>query len=335
MLIDGGVIRGGDEHWWVELDRLVETRVPPTLAGVIQARLDSLPNEERALLQRASVVGRMFWDTAVAELTVDKSDKIGKHELIPILESVSGHELVFRREHSTFAETEEYIFNHALLRDVTYETVLLKLCKVYHSQVASWLETAAGDRLGEHLGLIASHYELAGDQIKAVEFLLRSRARARLAYAHQEAIDAYQRALALLKEQGENGRAARTLMKLGLVYHTAFDYESSHQAFEQGFALWQQADELQSAVIVQPSLHALRTVRGAPFSLDSTMTDHAEFECADNSTLQWISGGKRGNGNHAQRSSFMGDFRRRSEVPFPLARRCALERWDTCDIWRF
>jgi oligopeptide transport system substrate-binding protein len=190
------------------------------------------------------------------------------------LESVRERELVFRREHSTFKETKEYIFNHALLRDVTYETVLLKLRKVYHRQVAAWLESAAGERMGEYLGLIAGHYELAGEKTKAIEFLLRSGDRARLAYAHQEAIDAYKRALDLLQEKGEYRMAARTLMKLGLVYHTAFDYQKSHQAYEQGFALWQQEEKPKSTVRVKPAPHAFRTARSAPYSLDPTMTDH-------------------------------------------------------------
>jgi predicted ATPase len=68
MLIEGSVILRGEERWCVELGRLARVRVPPTLTGVLQARLDSLPRQERTLLQRASVVGRLFWDTAVAAL---------------------------------------------------------------------------------------------------------------------------------------------------------------------------------------------------------------------------------------------------------------------------
>ena len=128
--------------------------------------------------------------------------------------------------------------------------------------------------MGEYLGLIASHYELAGEKAKAIEFLLLSGDRARLAYAHQEAIDAYKRALDLLKENGEYRLASRTFMKLGLVYHTAFDYQKSHQAYEQGFALWQKEEKPQLSTHLQPAPHALRTVRSAPYSLDPTMTDH-------------------------------------------------------------
>jgi predicted ATPase len=161
MLINDGVIQSGHGYWQVELERLANVSVPSTLTGVIQARLDRLPDKERALLQRASVVGRLFWDAAVAELSMDAVEGFERGEIITLLEDVRERELVFRREHSTFAETEEYIFKHALLRDVTYETVLLSLRRIYHKQVAIWLEVVAGDRLGEYLGLIASHYELA------------------------------------------------------------------------------------------------------------------------------------------------------------------------------
>ena len=86
MLIDDGVIRNGEDGWQIELERLKETKVPTTLAGVIQARLDSLPTEERAVLQRASVIGRQFWDAAVAKLSFDKLEDLDKSILGSLLD---------------------------------------------------------------------------------------------------------------------------------------------------------------------------------------------------------------------------------------------------------
>jgi ABC-type oligopeptide transport system substrate-binding subunit/class 3 adenylate cyclase len=273
MLIEDGVIMLGEQHWRIELERLADVRVPPTLTGVIQARLDSLPDEERALLQRASVVGRLFWDTAVAALSADETRRFDEVELTSLLEAVRGRELIFQREYSTFEGTQEYIFKHALLRDAIYETVLLKQRREYHGQVAAWLEAAAGERLEEYLGLIAGHYELAGDQTRALEYLQRAGDRARLAYAHQESVEYYRRALVLMEEQGEYGHAARTLMKLGLVYHTAFDYQRSRQAYDQGFALLQKAEEIQPAAPLTSAPHAFRMARANPSTLDPTMAD--------------------------------------------------------------
>jgi ABC-type oligopeptide transport system substrate-binding subunit/class 3 adenylate cyclase len=271
MLIEDDVIVPGEDHWRVELERLAEVRVPPTLTGVLQARLDSLPHEEKMLLQRAAVVGRLFWDTAVAELKAKEESGFDEEEITALLEAVRDRELVFRRERSAFAGAEEYIFKHALLRDVAYEMVLHRLRRVYHGQVARWLEGAAGERIGEYLGLIAGHYELAREGEKAVEYLLRAGDQARLAYANQEASGYYRRALTLLEQQGELEQAAQTLMKLGLTYHAAFDFQQARQAYDEGFALWQRAGETEPDIPPPPAPQALRVARLDPPTLDPTM----------------------------------------------------------------
>ena len=276
MLIEDGVIVRGEERWWVELDRLAEVRVPPTLTGVLQARLDGLPASEKALLQRASVVGRLFWDATVAELRVDDGSRVGRDEVTALLDTIRDRELVFRRERSAFVGADEYIFKHALLRDVTYETVLLKLRRVYHGQVARWLEANAGERVGEYLGLIARHYDLAEEPEKATAYLLRAGDQARLAYAHQEAIEYYLRALAFLEEREQHERAARTLMKLGLTYHNDFDFRRAHQVYEDGFELWQRADRMRRKPVARPPApHALRMSWLEPGSLDPGIIDDA------------------------------------------------------------
>jgi ABC-type oligopeptide transport system substrate-binding subunit len=218
------------------------------------------------------VVGRRFWDAALVELMTTERAELDEEEITSLLGSVRERELVFRRERSTFASAEEYIFKHALLRDVTYQTVLLDLRRVYHRQVARWLEVAAGKRIGEYLGLIAGHYELAGEGEKAAEYLLRAGDQARLAYACQEATSYYQRALPLLDEQGELDQAARTLMKLGLTGDLAFDFETSRQAYERGFALWQRAASAEWEDL-PPAPHPLRLKTTNPTTLDPTMAE--------------------------------------------------------------
>ena len=68
MLVEDGVVVKGEEAWQIKPDRLSEIKVPPTLVGVLQARLESLPSDERQVLQQASVVGRLFWDKVVAHI---------------------------------------------------------------------------------------------------------------------------------------------------------------------------------------------------------------------------------------------------------------------------
>jgi ABC-type oligopeptide transport system substrate-binding subunit len=271
MLVEDGVILKGEDDWRVEPQRLTEVRVPPTLRGVLQARLDRLPAQERTVLQQASVVGRLFWDRAVARISESADEGVAEAEVLDTLSALRGREMVFQRETTAIAGAQEYIFKHAVLREVTYKGLLKRLRRIYHGLVADWLMEQGGERAGEYTGLIADHLELAGRSAQAIEYLLEAGDRARGLYAHQEAIGAYQRALELLKEQGEHERAARTLMKLGLTHHTAFEFERARQAYEEGFALWQKVAQRAPAVTLPSAPHALRLEQRDPLTLDAAM----------------------------------------------------------------
>jgi len=245
VLIDDGVIIRGDERWRIDLSRLRALRVPQTLTGVLQARLDSLPSEERTVLQRASVVGRLFWDAAVAALMTDVTESaggiqevvtVGQAQVRAVLEAIGERELVFRRGQSAFEGTDEYIFKHAILRDVTYETVLLKLRRVYHGQTARWLEANAGERLGEYLGLIAGHYELAGEAVKAAEYLMRLGEAARAVSDYYDAIAAFERALVLLPD-ADLARRITLFVRLGYAERQVSDYPMALRRLEEGLSL--------------------------------------------------------------------------------------------------
>ncbi|HEY89307.1 MAG TPA: tetratricopeptide repeat protein [Thermoflexia bacterium] len=233
MLIEDGVILRGEARWRVELERLAEVRVPPTLTGILQARLDSLPADEKRVLQQASVVGWRFWDAAVTKLASNETEAAPVDALLAVAKS---RELIFQREYSAFAGTNEYIFKHAILRDVIYETVLLKRRRVYHTQVAQWLEAHAGKRIGEYLSLIAGHYELAGEKRRAVEYLRRSGEKSRQTSAYHDAISAFERALTLLPKDDLSDRVP-LLIGLGYAYRQVSDSPLAVQRFEEGLAL--------------------------------------------------------------------------------------------------
>ncbi len=102
MLIEDGVVIPDEETWQIDLTRLEEVDVPSTLAGVLQARFDSLPPQERTVLQQASVVGRLFWDRIVAYIQAEEGNG-DDPALIPLaLTSLRNRELVYRHEESAF-----------------------------------------------------------------------------------------------------------------------------------------------------------------------------------------------------------------------------------------
>ena len=274
VLIEDGVIVHGEDYWRVELERLAEMHVPLTLTGILQARLDSLPRGEKAVLQRASVVGRLFWGAIVADLTSNKEEAALVDNR---LDDVRNRELIFRREYSVFEATDEYIFKHALLRDVAYETVLIKQRRVYHAQVAQWLENAAGERISEYLSLIARHYELAGETKKAVDYLQRMGEESLKVCAFREAIRAFEHALALLpavdpdQVQGVSStlphvdwaERSMLLVNLGNLYNRIGDYPLALEHLEEGLTLARQANDPQAEIAALNRLAQVASERGS------------------------------------------------------------------------
>jgi class 3 adenylate cyclase len=121
VLIEDHVIVKEKPNWRIELGRLSGMRMPSTLTSLIQARLDNLFPAERIILARASVIGRIFWDSAVQAL--EAADALLVEDAAS-LDSLAERELVYIREESAFADAREYIFSSGVLRDVVYEGIL-------------------------------------------------------------------------------------------------------------------------------------------------------------------------------------------------------------------
>lgn len=211
VLIQEGVITCETDAWQVHMERLDTLYLPPSLAGILQARIDRLPAGELRLVQQASIFGRLFWDQAIANLSGTVPA-----ELVPALQSLHGRELIFQHETSQVRGALEFVFKHAALRDVAYEGILKKTRRQYHAQAAGWLEGLP--EIDAQAGMIAEHYELAGQAGVAVEWYRRAAERAAQRYANQEAERAFSRALALLETlPGDDPDGRRREQRWGLL----------------------------------------------------------------------------------------------------------------------
>ncbi|MEP7058076.1 MAG: adenylate/guanylate cyclase domain-containing protein [Caldimonas sp.] len=191
MLIDQGAIATG-ETWSLQAQALQATRLPPTLTGVLQARLDGLPAAEKLALQQASVIGPVFWDRALIALDA-RADAA--------LPSLVGRGLVLPRSDSAVAGLAEYAFKHHLLHQAVYDTVLKRERRELHGRLAAWLTEqveAGGVRAGDVLAIVAHHFEAAGDEARAAEFHGRAAEHAAERFAHAAVLVHAEQALALL-----------------------------------------------------------------------------------------------------------------------------------------
>ena len=192
MLIDQGAIQTrteAGEGWRLNAERLRMTQVPATLTGVLQARLDGLPPQEKSTLQEASVIGPVFWEQALVALDVRA------RETLPAL---VGRELALPQADAQFAGLREYAFRHQLLHQVTYDTVLKRSKRDLHGKVARWLAGLTDLRAGNFLGATAEHYDRAGDGVRAAEFHARAAEHALQRFGHDAVLTHVARALALL-----------------------------------------------------------------------------------------------------------------------------------------
>lgn len=216
VLIEDGIILVGEKEWRIQRSQLTRLRVPLTLNGVLQARLDRLSELERLTLQRAAVIGRVFWDSAVIHMNELADEPLHSSETTSALHALEKRELIFPRQNSFIAGAQAYIFKHAMLREVAYESVLLRQRPAYHKQIADWLATKSGERVAEYASIIAEHYEQAGENVLAAELYEIAAQRAVDMYNVDVAIDYYGKALSLLTEKmHEVGWQLRIQKQLG------------------------------------------------------------------------------------------------------------------------
>jgi predicted ATPase/class 3 adenylate cyclase len=154
MLIDDGLLRRDDGHWIATGD-LGAITVPPSIQALLAARLDRLEREERAVVERASVVGRVFYRGAVSELSPE-----------PVRQGIGGHlRTLVRRElirpHVAEFDDETYRFRHLLIRDAAYEAMPKEVRAELHERFAGWLERVTGERLREYEEIVGYHLEQA------------------------------------------------------------------------------------------------------------------------------------------------------------------------------
>ena len=227
MLIEEEVIIKGEEHWWVEKSKLKNLNVPPTLTGIIQARLDKLPKSEKALLQRAAVIGNVFWDDALNELAHEDEIEIG----IPpeSLADLQAHELVVMKTDSVFVGAQEFVFKSAIIREVAYESVLKRQRNRYHERTAEWLVKHSEGHPEDYISLIAEHYLLSGNHEKAIPYLTRAAEIAMHIGDYKVAVRDYEHIVRILPDDAPPVERIEMTKKTGLAYLEIGDVRLAEQ----------------------------------------------------------------------------------------------------------
>jgi class 3 adenylate cyclase/tetratricopeptide (TPR) repeat protein len=200
VLIEDGIIVAGEPVWDLRLGQLRQLRIPTTLTGLLQARLDRLSEPERIVLQQAAIIGDEFWDSAVSHINQAARYPLTQGKIDDALRSLEKREMIIRVPSALFLGNRAFRFYHALLREVAYERVLLRERPGFHWQAARWWETQSGERVAEYAALIGQHYEWAGRFADAARLYEIAATRAVEQVKPGIAIEYYSRSLALIRD---------------------------------------------------------------------------------------------------------------------------------------
>ena len=205
-LLDLGVLRR-EEGAYRLVKRLSEVSVPETIQGIIMARLDRLGDEGKRTVQLASVIGRQFLVRLLARVA-GRTDR-----LEGLLCELQALEIIY--EQGLLPEPA-YIFKHAMIQDVAYNSLLMQRRRALHQAVGQAIEELYQDRLEEHYAELAHHFSQSETWDKALAYHRQAGIQAFARSSLREALAGFEQALAALHYLPESQETCEQAIDLRL-----------------------------------------------------------------------------------------------------------------------
>ena len=195
-----------------------EGDVPPTIEGLLAARIDQLPRAVAQVLQTASVIGRVIQVPLLAAVRGSDTDLAAR------LDTLVERGFLDRLDDD---DSPTVTFHHALVQDVAYSRLLRRQRRTLHRRVADVAERmyGAGDDV---VDLLARHLYLGEAGAKAIDYLVRAGERARTMYANEEAIVHFSRAAELAaREAAASERKTEIFLSLADLHDLVGNYDEA------------------------------------------------------------------------------------------------------------
>ena len=217
LLAEEGAIAQDESGAWALVKELDKLDLPGKVYDVVKRRLDRLMEDQRELLECASVIGNEF-STGVLE-------KATEMKKMTLLKNLSKIEKTHKLLHYF---NDRYKFDHSKIREVLYNGIGEELRREYHRVIADTIAGIHKNNPDEAVSEVAYHYFEAGDE-RAGEWLVKAADRAKDAYANEEAVRLYSEALGVV----ESGCILSILENLGEVLSLMDEYDKAIENFEQ------------------------------------------------------------------------------------------------------
>jgi PAS domain S-box-containing protein len=257
-------------------DSLDEIDVPETVETAVSQRLESLPDDVWPALRVGAVIGRAF----SFDLLREASD-------VPTNRLIEYSNTLIRRD--IWAHSDDGIsFAHGLVREQTLERIAVSERESLHATVATAIEHHHEERLGEWAGRLAYHYDNAGEYGLAFEYYQRAGEVAAEAYANDDAIEHYQRALELdsAHDVADDPARASLATELAGVYDRRGEYDRATEHYREALEIYRAVEDREGQGDI------LR--RRGKVAVSQGDYDQAETHCTESLSLMREVGNSRG-----------------------------------------
>jgi len=211
---------------------------PTTIQDIIRARLDRLEDPVKRTMQTAAVIGREFGLSLLTRISEIPDDVEGH------LEKLTHLELIYEKR---FFPEMEYVFKHAVIQDVAYQSLLSQRRKDLHTAIGAAIEELYADRLDDLAAILTYHHARSHRPDRAVRYALLAGDRAARLFAHTEATTYYLEALALARGLEVSSESCRgqvdAILKLAAVGVTRQDLERDRTHLESARQLAEQLED--------------------------------------------------------------------------------------------
>jgi len=202
--------------------------IPSTIQDVIMARVDSLPEQAKEVLQRGSVIEREFSYELISRVT-----GLSERELLSRLSILKDTEIIYER--GIFPEST-YIFKHSLTREVVYDSILTRRKKKLHNEIGETIEKVYKDKIDEHYGILAEHFIAANNYEKAAEYSRLAAKKSEKTVYLNDAISHLKKTVASLEKLTQTDEVQKKTIdartSLGLYMLQLFYFFQAKQAIE-------------------------------------------------------------------------------------------------------
>jgi class 3 adenylate cyclase len=270
---EGALVRNGT----VKVTRsLSQLRLPPTVQGMLAARIDRLAVGDKELLQTLAVIGRESPSRLLGQVAPTED------QFSQSLAALCAGEFIY--EQPAAADTE-FVFKHALTQEVAYNTLLIERRKQLHERVGHAIETLFAAQLDDRINALAHHYSHSENADKAIEYLGRAGKHAIERSAHAEAIPKLTAALNLVRMLPDGAERMRRELPLqmalgqGLIPLKGWSASDVGQAFARAHKICERLGDSHELFPALFGLQSTFTVRGQLRSAQGLRLAAAGADC--------------------------------------------------------